>query len=91
MNGLRQLRCPACDADFRGLTHCPRCGADLTRIMSTAAQAYGLRLRASKALRTGQYQQAGRFASEAQTLFYTDRGRILECTARLLGQVRVGA
>ena len=89
MGGTNALRCPVCKAGFRNERECPRCGADLSALMSIAFEAYQLRRLARKALCTRQYDAALRLAEEAQGLMDTGRGRRMVLVARALSMVRV--
>ena len=89
MNGPVELRCPVCKARFRGQDKCPRCGADLSRIMLVVARAYQLRRQARQALGEGRYHAAYELASEAQNLHHTALGQKIMLVARPLGMVSV--
>jgi len=82
-------QCPVCRARFRGQTACPRCGADLSRLMFVAACAQRLRRRARQALCEGHYRAALELAAEAQNLHCTPRGHKLAQIARLLDMVSI--
>lgn len=73
-----RLQCPVCSARFRGVRLCPRCGADLTPLMTLAAAAAGRREAARQALRAGQFTRAAELAAAAQSLQATPEGRRLE-------------
>jgi hypothetical protein len=73
-----ESRCPVCRARFRGSVICSRCGANLEPLMILLAKAYRLRNLASQALGRGNYQDAERFATEAQAICYTRKGRDLQ-------------
>ena len=83
------LGCPVCKARFRGQAKCPRCGADLSRIMFVAACAQRLRGQARQALCEGRYHDAHEFAGEAQNLHRTPLGHKIIQIARLLDMVTV--
>ena len=83
------LGCPVCKARFRGHKACPRCGADLSRLMFVVACAHRLRSRARQALCEGRYRDAQALAAEAQNLHGTPRGHKLERIARLLDMVSI--
>jgi hypothetical protein len=68
---------------------CPRCGADLSRLMFIAACAQRLRDRARQALCEGRYHEAQALAAEAQNLHRTPRGHEIEQIARLLDMVSI--
>lgn len=71
-------RCPVCQARFRGVSICARCGADLTPLMLLAAHAYSLRRSARRSLRAGDAQNALAAAKAAQKLHAVPQGGILE-------------
>jgi hypothetical protein len=71
-------RCPVCQARFRGVSICSRCGADLTPLMLLAAHAYSLRRSARRSLRAGDTQSALAAAKAAQKLHAIPQGGILE-------------
>jgi predicted amidophosphoribosyltransferase len=73
--------CPVCRASFRGVAECPRCGADLTALMSLEVRAWKLRRSAREALAAGDGPQALRQASLAQRLHDTPPGRALVTVA----------
>ena len=75
MNG--DLRCPVCQARFRGSVECPRCGADLGAMMRLAARAYALRQAARQSLRQGNRQGALASVQAAQQLHSTAEGSLL--------------
>ena len=70
--------CPVCEARFRGVAICPRCGADLMPMMLLAAHAYSQRQSARQSLRAGDAQRALAAAEAAQELHATPQGRILK-------------
>lgn len=72
------LRCPVCQARFRGASTCSRCGAGLTRLMLLAAHAYSHRQSARRALRAGAAERALAEARAAQQLHATSQGSTLE-------------
>lgn len=80
------LTCPTCGIAFHDQSICRRCGADLSLLMKTAAQAYTLRDRARQSLLQGRFENALRLARKAQTLHKTDCGRILLCLAKAATQ-----
>ncbi|MBZ5723481.1 MAG: hypothetical protein LAP87_00650 [Acidobacteriia bacterium] len=90
-SGLRSAgvenRCPVCQARFRGVRICSRCGADLEPLMRLAVQAWQLRQTARQALDAGDVERALVLASEAQAIQDTERGGAL----RLLGAWLKGA
>ena len=83
------LRCPVCQAGFRGQTRCPRCGADLSRLMWIVARATQLRQQARTALRQRQYQRACRLSDQARCLHATVTGRKLHRISQLMAAVQV--
>lgn len=76
--------CPVCGAGFRSTRSCSRCGADLTPLMTLAAESWRLRKRAKKALRTGKFKACLDLAAEAERLHATESGRRLGNLARWL-------
>ena len=83
--GLRSAgvenRCPVCQARFRGVRICSRCGADLEPLMLLAVKAWQLRQAARQALDAGDVEVALGLAMEAQAVQDTESGEAL----RLLG------
>lgn len=75
--------CPVCRAGFRRTAICPRCGADLTALMSVAVRAWRLRESARDALDTGDWGTAQDCAAAAQRLQDTPAGRALLAIASL--------
>jgi hypothetical protein len=71
-------RCPVCQARFRGVSICSRCGADPPQLMLLAAHAYSLRRSARRSLRVGDAQSALAAAKAAQNLHAIPQGGILE-------------
>ena len=59
------LKCPVCQARFRSVTLCSRCGADLTMLMKTAAKAFLLRQAAREAAHRGELKSFLRLLSQA--------------------------
>jgi len=47
------LKCPVCNAGFRGVEICPRCGTNLQDLMRLAARAWALRQQSRKLLAAG--------------------------------------
>lgn len=78
------LQCPVCSARFRGARLCPRCGADLTPLMTLAASAAGRREAARQALQAGEFARAAEHAAAAQSIQVTPEGRRLELLAAWL-------
>jgi len=72
------LRCPVCQARFRGAILCLRCGADLTALMRIAAHAYVLRQAARHALLLGDFRAALAAVRKAQDLRLMREGRNLQ-------------
>jgi predicted amidophosphoribosyltransferase len=70
-------KCPVCQARFRGLAICSRCGADLTPLLLLIDHAYRLRQSARKAIETGDVQRAQELAAEAESACSTEQGRKL--------------
>jgi hypothetical protein len=71
------LRCPVCQARFRGAPECSRCGANLTALMLLAAHAYVLRQSARELLRSGDARAALASAQAAHGLHSTTEGNLL--------------
>lgn len=84
-SGLRSAgvenRCPVCQARFRGVRICSRCGADLEPLMLLAVKSWQLRQAARQALDAGDVERALGLAIEAQGIQGTGSGEAL----RLLG------
>jgi hypothetical protein len=78
------VRCPVCQAAFRGAAQCSRCGADLQALMEVAARAWRLRQSAREALLAGDFHAAERLAGWAQELQATSAGRSLQAVAAAL-------
>ena len=74
-------KCPVCQARFRGVRICSRCGADLEPLMLLAVKSWQLREAARGALQAGEVERALKLAIEAQSIQDTNRGEAL----RLLG------
>jgi hypothetical protein len=70
-------RCPVCQARFRGAPVCSRCGADLSRLMTIAAEAWRLREAARGAIAKGEFGRAFEFAGRAQEAQSTPAGEAL--------------
>ena len=81
------MRCPVCQARFRAIRRCSRCGADLEPLMLLAARAWRLRQAARQALACGQFDLAGKLAAEAQTAHHTRGAESLRALSRWLGSV----
>lgn len=71
------MRCPVCQARFRGTRRCSRCGADLMLLMLLAVKAWRLRESARGALAEGDSDLASKIAAEAQSTHGTEAGRAL--------------
>jgi len=78
------LQCPVCKAGFRRVVHCPRCGADLSILMTLAARAYQARQAARRALCRGHLRRARQSARHAQSLHATPAGRRLHQLTAIL-------
>lgn len=76
--------CPVCRVRFRGVSLCPRCGADLTCLMLIQAHAYSQRQSARHFLRAGDARKALAAAKSAQRLHATPQGGILETVCAIL-------
>lgn len=70
-------QCPVCQARFRGVSICPRCGADLGRVMLLAAQAWRLRETARTAMAAGDFARGLELAAKAQETQGTRTGEAL--------------
>jgi transposase len=77
MNDRLYNRCPVCRASFRENVRCPRCGADLTAVMTLAARAYVLRQQSRLALANGDWRRAYVMAQQARDLQTTPKGEQL--------------
>ncbi|MGB7761416.1 MAG: hypothetical protein WBL61_16420 [Bryobacteraceae bacterium] len=82
--------CPVCRAGFRGAAVCPRCGADLTRLMSLAVRASRSRESAREALAAQDWASARKLAGQAQRLHDTPAGRSLLAAASCLDRMNAG-
>jgi len=71
-------RCPVCQARFRGVRICSRCGADLEPLMVLAVKAWQLRQASRQALDKGDVERALRLAVEAQGIQSTQSGGALQ-------------
>ena len=58
-------KCPVCNASFRGVTVCPRCGTDLTLIMRLAARAWALGQKSKSTILDGDLNAAMRYSAAA--------------------------
>jgi predicted amidophosphoribosyltransferase len=70
-------RCPVCQARFRGVPVCSRCGADLSRPMQISAEAWRLREAARGAIAAGEFGRACELAGRAQEAQATAAGEAL--------------
>ena len=84
MDDQTSLQCPVCKARFRRVVHCPRCGADLSILMSLASRAYQARRAARRALCQGDLRRARQSARHAQSLHATPAGRRLQQLTTIL-------
>lgn len=66
------LKCPVCNAGFRGAAICPRCGSDLQPVMRLAARAWALRQHSRSLLGAGNFAAA---FSSAAAAWLTQRPR----------------
>jgi len=77
MGAETPLRCPVCRAKFRSTRECSRCGADLSIIMTSVAEARICRRNAIKAIDSHDFQKAHDLAKKSQHLHQTEAGRRL--------------
>jgi hypothetical protein len=70
-------RCPVCQARFRGVPICSRCGANLEPLMLLSAEAWQLRQAARQALAAGNVERALRLSTNAQGIQHTSSGDAL--------------
>jgi predicted amidophosphoribosyltransferase len=70
-------QCPVCQARFRGVSICSRCGADLSQVMFLAAQAWRLRESARTAMAAGDFARGLELAAKAQEAQGTRAGEAL--------------
>lgn len=70
-------RCPVCQARFRGVSVCSRCGADLARLMIIVAEGWRLREAARSAMVAGEFGRAFELAGAAQEAHATSAGEAL--------------
>jgi hypothetical protein len=79
-----ELRCPVCQAQFRGTGDCSRCGADLRRLMRLTVCAHAARQAARGALLAGAPERASALLRWAQACRQTSAGtRLLLLSQRL--------
>jgi predicted amidophosphoribosyltransferase len=78
------LKCPVCQARFRGARVCSRCGANLEPIMRLALQAWRLREAARRAVLRGAFGQALLLARAAEQVCSTRRGESLRALSEWL-------
>ena len=91
-SGLRcagvENRCPVCQARFRAVRICSRCGADLEPLMLLAVKAWQLRQAARQELGAGNVERALGLAIEAQGTQETGSGaslRLLSTWLKTIG------
>jgi predicted amidophosphoribosyltransferase len=82
-----RLRCPVCNARFRGTVTCSRCGADLGPLMTLVARAWHHRLRAARALADGDAESALDHACRSRRLHDTPQARRSELLALLMLEI----
>ena len=68
---VEELQCPVCRARFRQQRLCSRCGADLSRLMTTAARAFLLRQASQEAICSGDIEGALELAHQSRELAET--------------------
>jgi predicted amidophosphoribosyltransferase len=78
------LKCPVCNARFRGTVTCSRCGADLEPLMTMVARAWQLRRRAVRALAVGDPERALIQATHSRRLHDTPQARKTALIARMM-------
>ncbi len=71
------FQCPVCNARFRSVRTCSRCGADLSILMTLLSRARACRERAREALHACDFKEALSLAQEAQRAQATEPGRRL--------------
>ena len=90
-SGLRSTgvenRCPVCQARFRGVRICSRCGADLEPLMLLTVKAWQLRQAARQALEAGDVERGLGLALEAQGVQSTESGEALRLLSAWLKTV----
>jgi predicted amidophosphoribosyltransferase len=62
------LKCPVCNAGFRGDESCPRCGTSLRQLMRLTAHAWALREISRTRLRAGDLSKALQYAAKASQI-----------------------
>lgn len=82
---MTEDRCPVCQARFRGARTCSRCGADLTRPMLLAAEAWRMREQARAAILAGEFELGRGLAARAQEAKQTPAGTVLRALCEWLG------
>ena len=82
------MRCPVCQARFRGTRLCSRCGADLTPLMLLALKAWRLREAARGAIAAGDVERAAAYAQAAQGTQNTKAGEALRALSGWLSFAR---
>ena len=80
------MKCPVCQARFRGVRVCSRCGADLERLMRLAVQAWRLRESARRFAGAGDFGEALALVEEAQGIQRTSAGDALRIVCEWLGE-----
>lgn len=78
-------RCPVCQARFRGVRICSRCGADLEPLMRLSVEAWRLRQAARQALASGDVERAVELTAKAQDIQDTESGGALLMLGSWLG------
>ena len=78
------LKCPVCNARFRGTVTCSRCGADLGPLMTLVARAWQLRRCAAKALAMGDAEGALVQATRSRRLHDTPQAKKTALIARMM-------
>jgi len=80
------MRCPVCQARFRGTRRCSRCGADLEPLMRLALRAWRLRESARQAFAAGNLQETLVRVEQAQHIHAADSGQALRLLIAWLSQ-----
>lgn len=68
------MKCPVCQARFRGASVCSRCGADLERLMRLSIESWRLRQEARRAVAAGEFSEGFELAGKAQNALGTEAG-----------------
>ena len=79
-------RCPVCQARFRGARICSRCGADLSRLMVLAVEAWRARDNARTAIAAGEFRSGWEAAVQAQEMQSTRPGAALQVVGEWLAR-----